>query len=105
MRNLAVLVAVIMFGWIYYIYSMAENDEINKCAFEWKIGLLLLSFILAFVEQEFIVIGELTLGGRTPVMILILIEIMDAFIDKKKEDRKISIKITNECAECCHKNK
>ena len=96
MRSLAVLVAAIMSGWLYYIFSMAKNDEINKYAFWMKMYFLILSFVLAFVGQDFIVIGELSFGGRTPVMILILIEIMDAFIDKKKEDRKISIKILNE---------
>ncbi|MFR7714873.1 MAG: hypothetical protein ACLU09_01055 [Clostridium sp.] len=49
-----------------------------------KMMLLIISFILAFAGQDFIVIGTLAFGGRTPVMLLIIIEIVDAFIDKRK---------------------
>ena len=105
MRSLAILMVVMYSGVLYYIFSMSKSIMFNRYAFLMKLFYLLLSFILAFVQQDQIVIGELAFGGRASVMILILIEIMDTFIDKKKEDRKISIKITNECAECCHKNK
>ena len=50
-----------------------------------KLFYLVLSFILAFIERDFITMGDLSFGGRSSVMILIIIEIVDAFIDKKKE--------------------
>lgn len=39
--------------------------------------------MLAFTEQDFIAVGNLYFGGKTSVMILIIIEIIDAFIDRK----------------------
>ena len=42
---------------------------------------MVLSLILAFTRKEFILIGDLAFGGRTSVMVLVLIEIADAFID------------------------
>ena len=43
--------------------------------------------ILAFVNRDYIIIGDsLSFGGRTSVMLVILIEIVDAFVDKKKKE-------------------
>ena len=44
---------------------------------------LVLSLILTFTGKKFIFIGDLAFGGRTPVMVLVLIEIADAFIDRR----------------------
>lgn len=61
-------------------------------AFFMKITLLMLSLILAFIGQEFILIGDLAFGGRTPVMVLVLIEIADAFIDRKNNSTQVNKK-------------
>ena len=53
-----------------------------------KIFLLSVSFILAFIEKDFIFIGGMTFGGKISVMMLALIEIVETFVDMKK----ISIK-------------
>ena len=50
-----------------------------------KIFYLALSFLLAFTERDFITMGDFSFGGRTSVMILIILEIADSFVDKKKE--------------------
>lgn len=83
LKNLFILIIMIFIGLIYYIFSLSKNDLYKKEAFFIKIFLLILSFILAFLKQEFIFIGGLTFGGETSVMMLIVIEIVDAFIDKK----------------------
>ena len=55
----------------------------QNIAFFLKISLLVLSLILALTGKKFIFIGNLAFGGRAPVMVLVLIEIADAFIDRK----------------------
>lgn len=55
----------------------------QNIAFFLKISLLVLSLILALTGKKFIFIGNLAFGGRTPVMVLVLIEIADDFIDRK----------------------
>lgn len=70
-------------GGIYYRYSTSTSKEIQNIAFFMKISLLVLSLILIFTGKEFIFIGDLAFGGRTPVMVLVLIEIADTFIDRR----------------------
>lgn len=84
LKNVIMLLVIFLFGFFYYTLSVSKFDYINKLAFSLKIAFLGLSFLLAFFEQEFIVIGDLAFGGRAPVLSLILIEILDAYIDKKK---------------------
>ncbi len=83
-RNIFILFVVLFMGFIYYRFSASKSKEAKRLAFFMKITLLILSLILAFFEKEFIIIGDLAFGGRTPVMVLIVIEIVDAFIDRKK---------------------
>ena len=83
LRNLFILSIVMFIGGIYYRYSVSKSKEMQNIAFFLKISLLL-SLILAFTGKKFIFIGNLAFGGRTPVMVLVLIEIADAFIDRKK---------------------
>lgn len=85
LRSLIVLGAVLLFGLMYYYFSISRNETFKQLAFFMKIFYLILSFILAFVKQDSIIIGDLAFGGRAAVMILIMIEIVDSFIDKKKE--------------------
>ena len=85
LRNLFILATVLFFGRFYYKMSISKSKEMKQYAFFMKMFFLVLSFILAFIEREFIIIGELSFGGRTSVMILIIIEIVDAFIDKRRE--------------------
>lgn len=82
-KNVFILVTVLFSGWMYYIFSVSKHGK--KYAFFMKMFFLILSFILAFAERDFITMGDLAFGGRTSVMILIIIEIADAFIDKKEE--------------------
>lgn len=83
LRNLFILASVMFIGGIYYRYSTSTSKEIQNIAFFMKISLLVLSLILIFTGKEFISIGDLAFGGRTPVMVLVLIEIADAFIDRR----------------------
>lgn len=86
LKNLFIVIIVIFMGLFYYNLSISKNDILKNYAFYMKIVFLVLSFILAFVNQDFIVIGRLAFGGRTSVMMLVLIEIVDAFIDKKNRN-------------------
>ena len=85
LKNGIILLSVLFVGFIYYIASVKKSKFLQQYAFYIKIALLVLSFILAFVEQDFIVIGCLAFGGRTPVLILALIEIVDTLIDRKEK--------------------
>ena len=71
LKNACILLIVIFMGWFYYKLSVSKITAARNYAFYMKMMLLIISFILAF-------------GGRTPVMLLIIIEIVDAFIDKRK---------------------
>ena len=73
-------------------------------AFFMKITFLVLSLILAFTRKEFILIGDLAFGGRTSVMVLVLIEIADAFIDRKNNSTQVNKK-EQFTARACLKNK
>ena len=84
LKNACILLIVIFMGWFYYKLSVSKITAARNYAFYMKMMLLIISFILAFAGQDFIVIGTLAFGGRTPVMLLIIIEIVDAFIDKRK---------------------
>ena len=84
-KNLFILVTVLISGWVYYEFSVSKSKTPKQYAFFIKIFFLIMSFLLAFTERDFITVGDLSFGGRTSVMILIIIEIVDAFIDKKKE--------------------
>ena len=83
LQNLFILASVMFIGGIYYRYSTSTSKEIQNIAFFMKISLLVLSLILTFTGKKFIFIGDLAFGGRTPVMVLVLIEIADAFIDRR----------------------
>ncbi len=80
-----ILLIMLLSGFLYYKYSTAKNGMFRKYAFFIKISFLLLSFILAFLEQDTIIIGGFSFGGRISVMILIVIEIVDAIIDKENK--------------------
>ena len=83
LRNFFILMSVMFIGSIYYGYSTSKSREMQNVAFFMKISLLVLSLILAFTGTEFIFIGGLAFGGRTSVMVLVLIEIADAFVDRR----------------------
>ena len=82
-ENLLILFLVIIIGLIYYRLSTSKINPLKNQAFFMKISLLALSFLLTFVEQDFIVVGILAFGGKMPVMLLILIELIDAFVERK----------------------
>lgn len=84
-KEIYLFVVILIGGFFYYKYSTSRDKFQKNMAFIIKMVFLCLSFILAFIQKDFIVIGGLALGGRTSVGILIMIEIVDAFVDKKKE--------------------
>ena len=92
LRNLFILLTVMFMGLVYYKFSISKSKDAQNMAFFMKITLLMLSLILAFIGQEFILIGDLAFGGRTSVMVLVLIEIADAFIDRKNSSTQVNKK-------------
>lgn len=92
LQNLIILLTAIVMGFFYYKFSISKSKDAQNMAFFMKITLLMLSLILAFIRQEFILIGDLAFGGRTPVMVLVLIEIADAFIDRKNNSTQVNKK-------------
>jgi len=83
LQNLIILLTAIVMGLFYYKFSISRSKDAQNMAFFMKITFLVLSLILAFTRKEFILIGDLAFGGRTSVMVLVLIEIADAFIDRR----------------------
>ena len=92
LQNLIILLTAIVMGLFYYKFSISRSKDAQNMAFFMKITFLVLSLILAFARQEFILIGNLAFGGRTPVMVLVLIEIADAFIDRKNNSMQVERK-------------
>lgn len=83
-KNLFIIGIVIFNGLIYYKLSLSKNNLLKNYASFMKILLLFLSFILAFIKEDYIFIGSFAFGGRASVMMLIFIEILDTVIDIKK---------------------
>ena len=71
-------------GIMYYRLAISKDGDIRNIAFFMKISMLLLSFWLTFTQQKYIIIKDLAFGGRSSVMIIAVIEIADAFIDRRK---------------------
>lgn len=92
LRNLFILLTAMFMGIVYYKFSISKSKDAQNMAFFMKITFLALSLILAFTRQEFILIGDLAFGGRTSVMVLVLIEIADAFIDRKSNSTQMNKK-------------
>ena len=85
-RDLFVLGLVLYLGFLYYKFSTSKVKDTKNMAFVIKIFLLVISFILAFTENEYVMVGKsLAFGARSSVMMLIIVEIVDAFIDKKNK--------------------
>ena len=92
LRNLFILLTVMFMGLVYYKFSISKSKDAQNMAFFMKITFLVLSLILAFTRKEFILIGDLAFGGRTSVMVLVLIEIADAFIDRENSSTQVNKK-------------
>ena len=92
LRNLFILLTAMFMGLVYYKFSISKSKDAQNMAFFMKITFLVLSRILAFTRKEFILIGDLAFGGRTSVMVLVLIEIADAFIDRKNSSTQVNKK-------------
>lgn len=92
LQNLIILLTAIVMGLFYYKFSISRSKDAQNMAFSMKITFLVLSLILAFTRKEFILIGDLAFGGRTSVMVLVLIEIADAFIDRKNNSTQVNKK-------------
>ena len=92
LRNLFILLTAMFMGIIYYKFSISKSKDAQNMAFFMKVTFLVLSLILAFTRKEFILIGDLAFGGRTSVMVLVLIEIADAFIDRKNSSTQVNKK-------------
>ena len=86
LKDLCVLVVVVLSGFIYYKFSVAKPRDIKTMAFCMKIFLLIVSFVLAFADSDYIRISdEILLGGHAPIMLLIAVEIADAFAERRKK--------------------
>lgn len=83
LRNIITIITVLSTGIFYYKLSVSKKEEKRIQAFIFKIVVLFLSLILAFLEQEYITIGSWSYGGRISIMIIIVVEIIDAFVDRK----------------------
>lgn len=92
LQNLIILLTAIVMGLFYYKFSISRSKDAQNMASFMKITFLVLSLILAFTRKEFILIGDLAFGGRTSVMVLVLIEIADAFIDRKNNSTQVNKK-------------
>ena len=92
LRNLFILLTAMFMGLVYYKFSISKSKDAQNMAFFMKITFLVLSLILAITRKEFILIGDLAFGGRTSVMVLVLIEIADAFIDRKNSSTQVNKK-------------
>lgn len=92
LQNLIILLTAIVMGLFYYKFSISRSKDAQNMDFFMKITFLVLSLILAFTRKEFILIGDLAFGGRTSVMVLVLIEIADAFIDRKNNSTQVNKK-------------
>jgi hypothetical protein len=85
LRNAIILMAVLFLGLIYYISATSKCKPLYQQSLFIKIFLLILSFVLAFLEKDFIIIGNLAFGGRSSVSLLVLVEIIDVLIDIKNK--------------------
>ncbi|MBR5479530.1 MAG: hypothetical protein IKU84_05075 [Clostridia bacterium] len=90
LNEFIVLTFILFFGAVYYTLSMSELKYKKKNSFSValliKVFMLVASFALAFFKQEYITIGNVfTFGGRSAIMTLIMIEIVDALVDRKRE--------------------
>ena len=85
-RDLIVLGIVLYLGFLYYKCSTSRVKDTKNMAFIIKMFLLVISFILAFTECDYIRVGEsFAFGGRSSVMMLIIVEIVDAFVEKENK--------------------
>lgn len=90
LQNLSVALAVGFMGILYYMFSVSKSKDAQNMAFFMKIIFLIISLLLAFTRQEFISFAGLSFGGRTSVMVLVVIEIADAFIDRKNSSAQLN---------------
>ena len=90
LKNLIVVLVVGYMGMLYYRFSISKSKDAQNMAFFMKIAFLIISLLLAFTGQEFISFAGLSFGGRTSVMVLVVIEIADAFIDRKNSFARLN---------------
>ena len=83
MRDLIMLVLMMGCGYYYYTLATSKSSFSRQIAFWLKIAFLTLSLCLAFLRKDFVLFGPFVFGGRSAVMIIIEMEIADAFVDRK----------------------
>ncbi len=79
-KDLIIFLVFIFFMFMYY-WALKNKPEMGLLV---KITYLILTLVLAFIHQDYIIIGSMAFGGRLPVMTLIGIEIVDAITEWKK---------------------
>ena len=84
MKEILLLVIDLAIGLLYYKMAVSKDKFFQRIAIVCKISLLVISFTLEFVRQDFIIIGQFAIGEHTTVLWLILFEIADTFVDRKK---------------------
>ena len=85
MKDIIIAVLLLFIGAYYYVCATSKSSALRRVALFGKIGLLVISFLLEFVRQDFIFIGQFALSGRITVLLLVLFEIADALIAEKKK--------------------
>ena len=91
MKDFIIVILLLSVGAYYYFCATSKSAVLRRIALFGKIGLLAVSFLLEFVRQDFITIGQFALSGRITILLLVLFEIADALIsDRKKQKRKSS---------------
>lgn len=85
LKNVFIIIVVMFIGFFYYRSSISKIKDFNDLAFGLKLILLFLSLVLAFFEKDILIVGNMVFGGRISLMLIIVIEIVDALVDRKKK--------------------
>ncbi len=68
---------------LYYRLSIC-GAESKRIAGIMKIFLLIITFVLAIIKKDFLIIGKLALGGTSTVATLVGFEIADALLELRE---------------------
>ena len=86
MKDIVIAALLLIIGVYYYFCATAKSPFLRRTALFGKIGLLVISFLLEFVKQDFSSVGCFALSGRITVLLLVLFEIADALISEKRKE-------------------
>ena len=84
MKSIIFLLIHVAVGLLYHNMAAAHGKDLRRLALIFKIALLGISFLLEFLREDFILIGQIAIGD--PVLWLLLFEISDAIIDYREKN-------------------